>query len=205
MAIESSTYAGQEYTSRREDTQGSIIETRSAQLEDLEALNAISIDRQEDKTPDYPAYIDKQRAWLKEKGIERKRMLMERALSDPEHYFMQVALVNGKVSGYAVAEAPANEEFTWWTGITVAREYEIPGLNVGRTLEADRQAWGIGIGRTVRARIPASNDRSLKFFEDHGFRQVAKEAPTSDRPFPFAVMQLRFGSHHLKTTVKSGH
>lgn len=195
MAKEASTYVGQEHASPREVTQGSTIETRLAQLGDLEALNAIAIERQADKTPGYPEYIAKRVTWLKEHGIARMRMLMERALSDPEHYFMKVALVNGKVAGFAVAEAPVDEEFTWWTGINVARKYEIPGLDVGRTLEADRQAWGIGIGRTVRARIPTSNKRSLKFFGDQGFKQVATEAPTSERPFPFAVMELRLRGH----------
>lgn len=116
---------------------------------------------------------------------------------------MQVALVDNKPGGYTVAEAPADEAYTWWRGITVAREYEKPGLDVGRTLEADRQTWGIGIDRPVRVRIPNSNKRSLKFFGDQGFNQVDTEAPTSQRPLPFIIMELRLTSLQSKAVMRS--
>ena len=105
---------------------------------------------------------------------------------------MQVALVDGKIVRYAVAEALPDEEFTWWRGITVDSEYEKRG--VGRALEAKRHAWATDIGRPVRVRIPTSNKRSLTFFRDQGFMPVATEAPTLNRPLPFTVMELRLPS-----------
>jgi len=203
MAIESGT-SGQEHTSRIEDTLKSIIVTRSAQLEDIEAIQAISIDRQADVTPGYPEYIAMQVHRLRMHGLERKRMLIERALSDPEHYFMQVALVEGKVVGYTTAEALPDDKFTWWRGLRVDKDYEARG--VARALEIERRAWAQKKGRPVRVRIPSSNTSSLAFIghPKYGFKPIASEAPTAERP-PFIIMELHLPSLQGKAGSQPGH
>lgn len=171
--------------------------TRLPLEEDLEALNAISIARQADATPGYPEYIARQIQRFHTDGVERKRMLLQRARSDPEHYFMREALVDNVPEGYATAEALPDDEFTWWRGIRVAKNSH----SVGRALEADRRDWAEEIGRPVRVRIPSCNPRSRAFFghPEQGFKLVAVEAPTSKRPFPFIVMEWRPPSLQSKT------
>jgi len=115
--------------------------------------------------------------------VDHYKLLVGRA--HPRGLFLATV---GAVIGYARAEAPQEEPFTWWRGLIVARTTESRGI--GRQLEADRRAWAQEIGRPVRGLIVVGNDRSMDFFQRQGFGQVATQAATLEQPLRFNVMEL---------------
>ena len=161
---------------------------RPPQPEDAVAMNELYIDRRADTSPGNPGYDKEKIAWALEHGVDKYTEVIGNTLANPEQYFTRIAAVGGAVVGYARAEAPQGEPFTWWRGLIVARATE--GIGIGRQLEADRRAWAQGIGRPVRGLIVVGNNRSMNFFQRQGFEQVATQAATPEQPLRFNVMEL---------------
>jgi GNAT superfamily N-acetyltransferase len=162
---------------------------RPAQLEDAEAMAEIRADREADVVPLMdPTYTAEREAYWREYGLARRRTFVEATLSKPDQYFAYTAVIGERVVGYTGAEAPPEDEYTYWRGMNIARGYD--GQGIGRLLEAERRTWARRVGRPVRALIVVGNDRSMNFFQRQGFAQVDIQEPKPEQPLHFNVMEL---------------
>ncbi|SRR6266702_4749463 len=174
------------------------IDIRATQPGDAPEINKLFIDRALDSAPGYPEFSETRIAHYKKNGEPIFRNTIERIQGDPEHFFMQVALLQDEIAGYAVAEAAPDDPFCWWHGLTVAREYE--GLGIGQQLGGVTRNWALSHGRPVRVRIVPANERSMDFFGRQGFSFHDFEEPNEKIPIRFNIMEL--GARALGTEVQ---
>ena len=80
------------------------------------------------------AYTAGSEAYWREYGLERRRTFVEATLANPDQYFAYTAVIGEKVVGYTGAEAPPEDEYTYWRGLNIARGYD--GQGIGRLLRS---------------------------------------------------------------------
>lgn len=127
--------------------------------------------------------------WQK-KGVDHWSTCARNAEQDPDHFYSSVATIGGNVVGFANAVVSEDEPpYTWWKGLVVARSYD--GKGVGSRLEAARYTWARALGHIIRAHIVPTNQRSLVFFQNRGFKRVGTRPATEEVPFSMYIMERR--------------
>lgn len=163
---------------------------RPARIEDVATLTDLQVSRYIDMTPNYPRHSEERMAWWKENGANRYSEHVVNAQEMPQQHFLHVATIGKTVVGFARAEAPPGDEFTWLRGLMVCKSTERRG--VGSGLERIRQEWAARVNpaRPLRGLIIIGNEASMGFFTRHGYRSVGIQEPTAEIPLRFTIMQL---------------